>query len=66
MEQMKKKRLDMGLTQAEAAVMCGISRYYYIDLELERRKPSVATAKKIATVLDFDWQLFYEDEAQGG
>jgi len=31
-------------------------------IELGERQPSVKVAKKIASVLGFDWTLFYQDE----
>lgn len=47
-------------TQEEIATLCGISRQYYGFVESGERNVPVKTAKKIAEVLDFDWQKFYE------
>ena len=62
MDELRKARNVKGLTQAQAAELCGISRFYYIDLELGRQEPSVKTAKKISQIFGFDWVLFYADE----
>lgn len=61
-------RNNEGMTQAEVAEKSGISRAYYTQIELgERgRKLPVATAKKIAAVLGFDWRLFYENQVKTG
>jgi putative transcriptional regulator len=60
---LKSIREGKEMSQQVVADECGISRQYYNLIEKGERTPSVTTAKKIATVLDFDWQLFYEDEA---
>nr|DAH82125.1 MAG TPA: Methylphosphonate synthase, Hydroxymethylphosphonate, Iron, OXIDOREDUCTASE [Caudoviricetes sp.] len=31
-------------------------------IETGHRRPSVAVAKRIAAVLDFDWTMFYAEE----
>lgn len=49
-------------TQTEIATLCGISQNFYSCIETGERKPSVEVAKKIASVLGFDWTKFYEDE----
>jgi DNA-binding XRE family transcriptional regulator len=61
MEIMKERRGALNLTQKQAAELCGISRFYYIDLELGRKVPTVKTAKKVAATLGFDWIKFHED-----
>ena len=56
-------REKCGLTVEEAAEKSGISRtmYYYIESGERGAKLPVATAKKIAAALGFDWQIFYEE-----
>jgi putative transcriptional regulator len=49
-------------TQQEVADKAGIERSYYTQIENGDRNPSVDTAKKIATALDFNWTIFFEDE----
>lgn len=50
------------LTQRQAALLAGISRSAYSNIELGLRTPSVSTAKKIAKALDFNWQIFFENK----
>ena len=40
----------------------GIAQSTYASIEIGRRKPSVEMAKRIASVLGFDWTRFYEDD----
>jgi len=54
-------RVRGGKSQQVIAQQCGISQNFYSWLERGERNPSVEVAKKIATVLGFDWTLFYED-----
>ena len=63
---LKEIREGCGLTVEEAAEKSGISRtmYYYIESGERGAKLPVTTAKKIAAVLGFDWQRFYEDAAE--
>lgn len=49
-------------SQKEIAEKCGISQNHYSWIETGERDPSVSTAKKIASVLGFDWVRFYDDE----
>lgn len=50
------------LTQEQLAKMVGISRTMITEIENGKANPSVEVAKKIATVLGFDWVKFFEDE----
>ncbi len=38
----------------------GISQAFYCEIEKGKKRPSVDVAKKIASVLGFDWTKFYE------
>ena len=51
-------------SQQSVADAAGIAQSTYASIETENRKPSVATAKAIASVLGFDWTKFYREEAQ--
>lgn len=62
MDWLKKLRQELGLTQEQAAQKIGISRFWYIDIELGRKSPSIKTAKKIAKAFSFDWKKFYESD----
>lgn len=55
-------RISKYLTQAEMAQRIGKTRTCYANIETGVRRPSVETAKKIASVLEFDWTKFYEDQ----
>ena len=50
------------LTQQQLADLVGVDRTLISKIESGVSSPSVATAKKIAAVLGFDWTRFYEDE----
>jgi transcriptional regulator with XRE-family HTH domain len=51
-----------GRTQAQIAKAAGITQQMYSFIELGVRRPSVEVAKKIASVMGFNWTLFFEDE----
>lgn len=55
-----KKRKEKQLSQARVATLCGISRQYYSFIESGARDCPVKTAKKIANVLGFRWEIFFE------
>ena len=59
-EWLKEIRKEKGLTQGECATRCGISRQYYNFIEMGVRDCPVKTAKKIAEVLGFRWERFFE------
>lgn len=61
---LEKIRLSKNLTQLDVAVMAKMSRAGYSNIENGNKAPSVRTAKRIASVLDFDWTLFYQDDAK--
>ena len=64
MKWLRKLRVDAHKTQEEVATLAGLAQSSYANIEFGRRKPSVPTAKKIAAVLGFDWQRFYEEPEQ--
>ena len=49
------------MTQKELAARVGISRTMITEIENGKANPSVEVAKRIATVLGFDWTRFFED-----
>ena len=55
-------RKNKGMTQAQLAEAVGVVPSYICVIETGKRKVPVWTAKKIAAVLGFDWQRFYEDD----
>lgn len=58
-------REQKGMSQKSVAEKVEISQPSYCNIENGERSPSVATAKRIAVVLDFDWTRFFEDEERG-
>lgn len=62
---MRKWLIDMrdaaGLSQKTVAERVGVSQPSYCNIENGERRPSVETAKAIATVLGFDWTRFYDE-----
>ena len=58
--ELQRMREGKGLSQRDIAKAIGIAKGTYINIEHNRRKPSVEVAKKIAAVLDFDWWKIYE------
>lgn len=55
-------RKDSGLTQQEVADKAGMARTTYSSIEQGRRKPSVAKAMRIASLLGFKWTLFFDEK----
>jgi transcriptional regulator with XRE-family HTH domain len=49
-------------TQCQIALLAGISRSAYSNIEIGKRDPSVATAKAIARALGFEWNIFFEQK----
>lgn len=62
---LKTVRLAASSTQKQVAGKAQITQAAYANIENGRRNPSVRTAKKIAAVLGFDWQRFYENIEKG-
>lgn len=58
---LRKMRMAAGLSEAETARRAGIAQPFYHNIEAGYKNPSVDTAKKIGTVLGFDWTRFYDD-----
>lgn len=57
---LKELREQKAYTQEEVAKKAGIERTTYASIEQGRRNPSVSKAMRIASVLDFDWTLFFD------
>lgn len=66
MEWLRKKRTNAGMTQEKIAALAEISRGAYANIESGGRRPSVAVAKRIAAVLEFDWTTFFNSEPPDG
>ncbi|MCD5324744.1 helix-turn-helix transcriptional regulator [Pontibacillus sp. HN14] len=59
---LSKIRKKKELTQLEVAKQSNIGRAYYTQIENGIRNPSVSVAKKIASTLDFEWSIFFEEQ----
>ena len=53
-------------SQYKVAEEIGIPQSTYASIEVGSRKPSVAMAKRIASVLGFPWTRFFEDAEEPG
>ena len=62
---LRELRNKKGLTQEEVAEKAEISRPFYVQIENMTNNKGVSphTAKKIASVLSFDWTYFFEEES---
>lgn len=63
-EWLVKIREKQKLSQCDVAAKAGISQSFYSAIELGNRgnKLPVQTAKKIADVLGFEWDIFYKEQ----
>ncbi|AVU84843.1 helix-turn-helix transcriptional regulator [Listeria monocytogenes] len=59
---LKELREQKAYTQEEVAKKAGIERTTYASIEQGRRNPSVSKAIRIASVLDFDWTIFFDEK----
>ncbi|MGN7352398.1 helix-turn-helix transcriptional regulator [Paenibacillus amylolyticus] len=59
---LKEFREAANKTQVVVADEADISRSYYTNIEKGTKTPSVNTAKSIAKVLCFQWELFFDDK----
>lgn len=57
-------RKQKKLTQKSVAEQAGIKQNSYCNIEKGKRGVSVETAKRIATVLGFEWTKFFEDAGE--
>jgi len=62
----KSLRLAHNWSQLLAAEYIGISRSYLAMVEEGKRKPSIATAKKIANTFGFEWYIFFDNAEIAG
>jgi transcriptional regulator with XRE-family HTH domain len=60
---LKKMRLEKGLSQERFAENCGLHRTYISDIECFQRNVSLETVQKIADALGIDtYKLFLEEK----
>ena len=55
-------RNQYAMTQQDVANKAKIPRTTYASIEQGRRSPSVSNAMRIASVLNFEWTIFFESE----
>lgn len=58
---LEKIRKSSGVAVTEICKKVGITATYYRYLEIGKRRPSPQVAQKLASLLNFDWTLFYKD-----
>ncbi|MEA5049944.1 MAG: helix-turn-helix transcriptional regulator [Oscillospiraceae bacterium] len=59
---LKKMRLEKGLSQERFAEICGLHRTYISDIECFQRNVSLETVQKIADALNIEaYRLFMEE-----
>lgn len=61
MVDLKKVRMEKGLTQEQLAEKVGVIRQTISNIECGLMRPSVETAKIIANVLEIDWTEFFNE-----
>ncbi|MDU0329265.1 helix-turn-helix transcriptional regulator [Paenibacillus sp. 3LSP] len=59
---LKKLRENAGFTHEQVADGAKLSRSYYTNIENGLKTPSVKAAKSIARVLNFQWELFFNEK----
>ena len=60
MQWLEEIRVNKGMSQKAVAEAAKISQPTYCNIEKGKRGISVETARRIASVLGFDWTRFYE------
>lgn len=58
-------RIQANMSQSQLAKAANVSRVSIARYESGSRTPDVAIARRIASVLHFDWTRFYDDPAEG-
>ena len=58
---LKKLRVAKSLTQERLAEECEVNRSTISMIEIGVNKPSVELAKKLGSIFNVDWTLFFED-----
>ncbi len=60
----KEKRMELGISQLEAAKLCGLSIRSYGKIERAQENLSLNTLMRIMKGLDISWQELGEEEAK--
>lgn len=59
---LKNARFEKMMTQKSVAEKAGITQPSYHQIESGENNPTVETARKLGSILGFDWTLFFPDE----
>jgi putative transcriptional regulator len=62
-EWLERLRKEKNLTHQDVANLVQISRQYYGMIESGKRDPSVSTAKKIGSLFNIDWTVFFDNKS---
>lgn len=62
MSLMKAARAEHKITLSQLALKTGVSESHLSLIESGARRPSVDVAKRLASVLGFEWTKFFETE----
>lgn len=63
-KKIKQCRDEMGLTQEEAAELCGISASYYSNIERGKKTMSIATLLSISTAFSVSFEYLLSDSIE--
>ena len=58
---LRRLRLKYRMSYKDAALISGISREHFVNIEKGIRNPSIKYAKKIAKAFNFEWTKFFEE-----
>lgn len=58
---LRKKRIEAGMTQRELADAVGVTRNHICQIERGRVHPSPKVAQEIGRALHFEWTRFFEE-----
>lgn len=59
---LKQQREQLGYTQESFAKEVGVAKTTYSSYEQGHRTPSIATAKKMAEILQVPWTIFFDNK----
>lgn len=60
MDWLKELRLNKNMTIRYVAEQVGVTESFISLLEHNKKRPSVALAKRLATLFDIDWTKFFD------
>lgn len=60
-KKIKKRRLELNLSQEKLAEICEFDRTYISQLERSKRNPSLLSLKKLSIGLDINLSILFKD-----